>query len=230
MISPAAILRKLPPVPSATPVYKTTLTTTTNEDTTTWTSVDIGVPHRKRIIVLAAYHGVANILTSATVNGIPHFWQRQNQSHEVSLLAVQVPDGETAEITLTGVGSIRKAVAVYVFYPQDHTIIETLQATANTTTNATCSDLKVANRGCAIYVGAQHATLGTFTTTWTAGDAVNEDVDAQLESAASYTMGHIDVTVSSDTNDLTLAESTSGTKRLAVASWGPCAPYAGLTY
>jgi hypothetical protein len=214
-------LAKLPPVPSRTCVYKSTQTTTTDENTTTWTGIDIGTPHPKRVVILAVYHGVAASCT-ATVNSIPSYFRAQNTAHEVSIHCVQVPNGTTADIAVTAVSSLRKACSIYVFYPENHLPIDSGTATANTTTNANVADQKLVNGGCLVYVGAQHATLGTFTTTWNGTDTLSEDVDAQLEAAASYTMGKIaQAIISSDVNDVDLAESASGTKRLAVVTLGP---------
>lgn len=218
-----------PPVPSTTPVYKGTSTTTTDEATSTFTGIDIGVAHCRRIIILAVYHGVAASCT-ATVNGIPAYFRAQNTAHEVSLHAFQVPNGTLGTVTVTATASLRKAVAVYVAYPKNHAPTDSGTATANTTTNATVTDLKIEAGGFVVFVGAQHATVGAFTTTFSAGSpsagmSVTEDVDAQLEAVASYTMGRSLSTYgthpSSDTDDVVLAETVSGTKRLAAASWGP---------
>ena len=106
------------PVPSLTPIYKTTLTTTTNETTTEWTGVDIGTPHPKRIVILATYHGIAAAAT-CTVAGFPLNSVQQNSAHEFSIMSVHVPTSETtATITVSATGSIRKAVAIYVAYPR----------------------------------------------------------------------------------------------------------------
>lgn len=210
----------LPPVPSLTPIYKGVSTTVTNEDTSTFSSIDIGVGHPKRVVIVAAYHGVAAACT-VTLAGKPAYYREQNTAHEFSLHAFQVPDGVLAEIAVSATSSIRKAVAVYVAYPRNHLPLDGGTATANVGTNANVANLKVQAGGFLIYVGGQHATLGTFATTWNGVDAVTEDADAQLESAASYTMGRVVVTESTDLSDLDLAESVSGTKRLVATTWGP---------
>ena len=80
----------------------------------------------------------------------------------------------------------------------------------------------VRKNGSLIYMGLQHATLGTFTTTWAGPEAVTENVDAQIKSNASYTMGMIPLIQSSQfTRVLTLAASVSGTKRLLSLPVGP---------
>ncbi len=220
-------LANIPPVPSVTPIYKTTVSTTTDETTSTFNSVDIGTPHPKRIIILACYHGVAAAAT-ATVNGIDHYHRTQNTAHEFSMFAHYVPNGTTATITVSATSSIRKAVSVYVAYPENPMPLDSGTATANTGTNANVADMKTQASGFLIYSGGQHATLGTFTTTWNGTEAVTEDIDAQLESAASYTMGRITtITTSADLNDVNMAQSTSGTKRLVVTTWGPPRRQAG---
>lgn len=219
-----------PPVPSATPVYKTTLTTTTNENTTTWTGQDIGTPHRRRVVILAGYHGVAAAATG-TVNGNAFAYRAQNTTHEWAIMVFEAPVGTTADITVTATSSIRKAISVYVAYPRTWMPRQVGNVSAATTTDATVSGFASIHGGFVIYAGGQHATLGTFTTTWTgtaSGDVLTEDVDAQLEAAASYTAGWVDIRSSSASRSLTLAESTSGTKRLVLASFEPSFPSAGI--
>lgn len=219
---------QLPPAPSKDPIYKTTVTTTTDETTSTWTAVDIGVPHPQRLVILCVYHGVAAAAT-ATVNGISHCHRTQNTAHEFSMFAVPVPDGTDATITVSATGSTRKAVSVYVAYPNILLPLDSGTATANTTSNAVVSDQKVQRNGFFLYNGGQHATLGAFSITWNAGDPGGESVDAQLESVASYTAGYGNIATSSNTGDVTLSETVSGTKRLVVTSWGPPRDYAGLS-
>lgn len=218
------VLMPLPKVPSTTPIYKGTSTTTTDETTTTFSGLDIGTEHKKRIIIAACYHGVAASCT-ATLNGIPSYFRAQNTAHEFSIHAFQVPAGTTGALALSATGSLRKAASLYVAYPQIHAPLDSGTASAGTTTDANVADQKVQAGGFLIYAGGQHATLGTFTTTWNGTDAMTEDVDAQLEGVASYTMGRItQITVSTDLSDVNLAESTSGTKRLVVATFGPPPP------
>jgi hypothetical protein len=209
------ILRPLPPVPSKTVLYKGALTTTTDENTTTWSNVDIGVPHPKRIVVLAAFLGVSANPTCTVANRSFYFGVRQN---EFTVLAFLAPCCALADIVLTAASSIRKAVGVYVFYPDNHIQLDSGAVSAATTTDANLADLQVQKNGVLIYCGGQLATLGTFTTTWNGTDAVVEDADAQLESASSYTFGHINITVDTALSDLNMAESTSGTKRLAAVT------------
>lgn len=217
-----ATLGKLPPVPSTVPIYKTTVTDTANANASTFTGVDIGVPHPKRIVILAVFHGVAAACT-ATVNGKNCDMRVQNTAHEFSIFSVELPIGLLGDIVVTAASSIRKAVSVYVAYPKNPMPIDSGTATANTTTDANVANMKCQAAGFLIYSGGQLATLGTFTTTWNGagGESVVEDVDAQLESASSYTAGHINILRSDDLGDVNLAESTSGTKRLVAATWGP---------
>jgi hypothetical protein len=220
----AAHLANLPPVPSRTPIYKTTLTTTTDETTTTWTGVDIGEPHPNRLVILVSYVGAATATPHPVVNGISAggFITANN---EFNLYAISVKTGTTATVTVSGAGgSARKAVSVYVAYPENHMPLDSGNATANVGTDANVANIKVQAGGFLIYGGGQHATLGAFTTTWNGagGESVTEDVDAQLEATASYTMGRIATILrSDDLGDVNMAEDTSGTKRLVVVSWGP---------
>lgn len=209
-----------PPAPVAAPTYVSTQTTTTDQTTTTWTGLSIGVPHPRRIVIAAGYHGVAAAAT-AQCNGSDHYYRSQNTAHEFSLFAFFAPVGLTADISVSATGSLRKAFSIYYAYPANPLPVDDGQATANTTTNATIANLALRAGGFLVYAGGQHATLGTFTTTFP-GQTVTEDVDAQLETAASYTTGRIvTASVSSDAVTLDMAEATSGTKRLTAATWGP---------
>jgi hypothetical protein len=210
----------IPPVPSRVCEYKGTLTTTTNEDTTTWTDVDIGTPHPKRVVVLMAYAGAAAATSTGSINGIP--LTAEGASSVFVVGSALVPNGTTATLVLTTASSLRKAVSVYVLYPENHARIDRLTDTASGTTDAVLPNLDVVAGGTLIYAGGQNAVLGTFTTTWSGTDAVTEDVDAQLEGVASYTMGHISpISVSSNEDDLTLAESASGAKAFIAITYGP---------
>lgn len=227
--APNLILRAAPPpVPSLIPIYKTTLTTTANEDTTVWTGVDIGLPHPKRLIVLAGYRGVSVSFnpTQVSVNGIQAC--ETERAREWLLAAVPEPTGmKLAEISVTGTGSVRKAVSVWVYYPERLPTQDDFFGVGNVagTTDANVANVTARAKGCLLYAGGQTATLGTFTTTWGGADAVVKDVEAQLESATSYTAGHINFTVSSNTNAINMAESNSGTKNLVAMSLPP--PYRG---
>lgn len=217
----------MPAVPSRAVIYKTTLTTTTDESNSTFSSVDIGVPHPRRIIILAIFKGVATTASAwlhSSANVTKFHRAADNGSHEVAIYFLPWAGNSTVETIVVGAtSSLRKAVGVYIAYPYDPLPIDSGTATANTTSDATVTNMATAGGGFAIYAGCQQSTLGTFTTTWNGAgaEAVTEDVDAQLESASSYTFGHIDIVQADAQGDVTLAESTSGTKRLAVATWGP---------
>jgi hypothetical protein len=205
------------PIPSAVPIYKTTLTTTTNETTTTWLAQDIGTPHAQRVVILAVYGGGTSALTG-TVAGISPTSTAHNTSRWVGLMSFAVPSGATADIVVDVPSSARKAVAVYVAYPASATMVSSDDDSAAGTTDVVASALTANAGGFLIYAGGQNAFLGTFSTTWSGADAVVEDVDAQLEAVASYTMGHINLTESISGN-LTMAETASGTKHIFAATW-----------
>ncbi len=206
-------------------------TVTTNQTSTTWSSIDLlGPEHPKRIVVVGVWHGINASATPAALDGIPYFFREQNTAHEFSMFAFQVPCGTGAIHTLNiqAVGSLTKANQFYTFYPACHAPLDSGTATANTTANAVVSNIKFMSGGVAFYCGGQNATLGAFGTTWNGTADIIEDTDAQLE-AGSYTFGRIGCVTtqaSSDLSDVTLAETVSGTKRLVVASWGPPYRYA----
>ena len=213
------IVKKLPVVPFAGCQYKSTQTDTVDQTNSTFSSVAIGAAHLDRIIILAIFQGVNGALTTASVNGYDAY--HITTLNEFSIAACKVPNDTTATIVVGATSSVRKAVGVYVAYPQHPLPTFFGSGTANVGTNATVANVKAVNNGCLIYSGGQLATLGTFTTTWGGSDAVTENADAQLEATSSYTNGNINFTVSSGANTVTLAASANGTKRLIVACWGP---------
>jgi hypothetical protein len=194
-------------------------TTTTDETTTTFNNLPIGVEHPRRLVIASVYHGVAAACT-ATCNGT-NMHRIQNTAHEFSIFFLQVPVGTTASISISATSSVRKKLTVFISYPSNPIPLDSGTDTANTTTNASVANLQVQYLGCLIYSGGQHATLGAFTTSWGGSEVVTETNDAQLEAAASYTDGYIAVITSTSTNALTLAETVSGTKRLVVGTWQP---------
>lgn len=206
------ILKKLPKAPFNGCQFKTTLTQTVDETTTTWNSVDIGVEHPNRVVILAILMGVGVDGTS-TVNGAGNNGRARSGTCEIT--THKVPTGTSVTVTVTATGSVRKAVGVYVAYPKDTVTRNSGSGTANTTTAATNTPIVAIKNGFLIYIGVQAATLGTFTTTSNGTDAVTEDVDAQIEATSSYTFGHINFTESHSNRTLTLTQSTSGTKNLA---------------
>lgn len=224
MITRRLIRRALPRVPSTTPVFQgPVLTTTTNETTTTFAAAPIGTPHPKRIVILAIYAGVAGAANLvATVNGIsPFFVQTSNIG---TIQVFQVPNDTTADIVVSLVNSTRKAVAVFVAYPNYILPLDSGTITVASGTPMTLADAKVQAGGFLVYLGMQNATVGAFGTAWGGADAVVEDADAQLEAAASYTMGHVNVTVSTDLDDLVITPTVNGNASGAFVSWGPPAP------
>jgi hypothetical protein len=209
-------LDTIPKVPFAGCVDQGAMsTTTTNEDSTTFTDVSIGAEHPKRVVAVMVYHGVAALCT-VTINGKPCAFVRQD---EVSAHWVDIPNGTTASVTITAASSLRKAFRVFVCYPASHMPLGKSTVTAGGTTDAVISNFPVHALGCTAYGGSQ-SVLGTYTTTWSEADAVNESIDAQLEASISYTFGYINHTVSSSQNTLTMAETTSGNKRLARVTFG----------
>jgi hypothetical protein len=215
-----AMVLTVPPVPSTAPIYKGTSTTTTDETDTTFSGLDIGTPHPYRLVVLGCYHGSTSAPT-ATINGTAAN-RIYATGHECAMFWLRVPTGLTATVVVSATSSLRKAIGLYVAYPRYPLPIDFGTATANTTSDATVTNVQVQAGGFVVMAGGQHATLGAFTTTFGA-QSVTEDVDAQLEAAASYSFTSVaNVGTSESTATARLAETVSGTKRFAVASWGPC--------
>ena len=217
------ITRPIPRAPFTGVQYLGDASTTTNETTSTWSGAVIGDPHPDRIIILAIYQGVNGDVTDAQVNNQPFYFK--NRLNEFAITAHRVPHETTATISVSATSSLRKAIGGYVAYPLNPIPLGFGSASATTTNDAVISNIKAQVNGGLVYSGGQNATLGTFTTVWSGADAVVEDIDLQLEATASYTFGHINFTGSTDQSSLTLQESTSGTKRLCAATWGPARGY-----
>lgn len=215
-------LSDLPPVPSRFPIYKGQLETTTDETTTTWTDVDIGQPHPQRLIILSCFHGVAASV-SGTVNGYKVTRLIQGSSGFFNaIITFLVPTGLTATVTVTANSSIHKGVGVYVAYPKNPIPIDFGVATAGGVSDATVSNIKVQKDGFLIWTGAQLSVVGSLSATWNGADTATEDYESQIEVTSTYCNGQINaISVSSDNDDMTLAETAGGTKHLHVASWGP---------
>src|SRR4051812_42067161 len=108
------VLKKLPKPPFVGCQYKTTLTDTANATLSTWSSVDIGVEHPNRVIIIAAFVGVSAVATSV-VHGVDY--SQRARLAEDQITSHLVPTGKSVTITVSAAGSIRKAVSVYVAYP-----------------------------------------------------------------------------------------------------------------
>jgi hypothetical protein len=209
---------RYPPVPSRVPIFKTTLTDTTDADTSTFTEVDIGVPHPRRVVILATMHGVIANVTATVQGSLGRVSSASQSSRYTSIMSYRVPKGFTTEIVVTSAASLRKAVGVFVAYPLSHLIESSDDTTQATTTDAVLTVNGMAD-GFVIYSGAQLNILGAFGATWSGTDAAVESVDAQLEATSSYSFGYVPLTQTLVGATLTIAETTSGTKHATAAAF-----------
>jgi hypothetical protein len=208
-------------IPYAGVQRKTALTTTTDETTSTWLSVDIGEAHARRVVTLVCFNA-ADVAITATINGNAADHTANSATRNLAILSFLVPTGTTCTVAMTGnVGSPRKAVGVFVGYPSSVTPVSNASDSAGTTTNAVASSLTANIGGYLVYGGAQTGAVGAFTTTWSGSDAVSESADAQLEAASTYTFGCIPIFTEdiAGTGTLTLAETVTGTKRIWAATY-----------
>jgi hypothetical protein len=135
------LTRRLPAAPFSGCQYQTTVTTTADENSSTFTGVNIGTPHPKRLIILGIFQGVAADVTVASVNGIDFCFK--NRFNEWCIAACLVPNGTLGDIVVTAASSVRKAVSVWVGYPSNPIPLDFGSATANTTSDANVADQKV---------------------------------------------------------------------------------------
>jgi hypothetical protein len=197
-----------------------TQTTTTNQTTTTWSGLDIGVPHPKRVVVVGYFSGATNEST-VTLNGLsPVALENNNDgTRYTNTYVFSVPSGTTGELIASTSGSSRKAASIWVYYPHQPFAISSGQDSATGGTLLTAS-LTVQAGGAIFYTGELSAVLSTVTTTWGGTESVVEDVDDQLEATSTYTMGHINILTSS-VNTLTLTPVDQAAKQLSAIVLGP---------
>jgi hypothetical protein len=210
----------MPPVPSLTPVYMSTQTTTTDQATTTWSGLDIGVPHPKRVVVVGYFSGATNAST-VTLNGLEPVALENNNggTRYTNTYVFPVPSGTTGELIASTSGSSRKAASIWVYYPNRPFAISSGQDSA-TGSNPISASLTVQAGGAVFYTAECSAVLSTFTTTWGGTESVVEDVDAQHEATSTYTMGHINILTSS-VNTLTATPVDAAAKQLSAIVLGP---------
>lgn len=212
------------PVPSATFIYKGNAEDTANKtsgQTYTFSGKDIGTAHAKRIVVVGLFCNVN--VTDVTIGGVTATRaDAASGSQLYRIYSAAVPSGTTADIVITvGGNSGRCAIMWGIGYPNSATKLGGGTGTATGTSNVVHSISNTVQEigGFIVAIGGRHDTLGTATWTWGGADAITEDVDTQIESTASYSFAHINLT-EDVTNNLTFAFSVSATKTMAWASWG----------
>lgn len=215
------------PVPSAVPIYKTTLTSTSNVasgSSYTFSTVDVGVAHSKRIVIIghispSGSTGIPLIGGTSATNVAS-----DGSAAGFNLSVAPAPTGTTLDIEIPIIAgtAARCVVAVWIAYPNSITKVDSGNDTsgASGTTDAVASDIAVVPGGFLIAWGGQISTVGSFTGTWSGIDTPVEDVDATLEATTSYAGWSMATTETASGGDFTMAESVSGQKELCVASWG----------
>lgn len=190
----------------------------------TFSSVNIGTPDSKRLVVVHA--GIGGTISpnqiGMTVNGVTAEKILGGASAQ-GIFTALVPTGTLVDIVLTnnsGVVSTRQMAGVFVCYPDDPVAIEALAAGVSGSTDAVISDIAVVAGGFVVWCYEQYNTAGTVSVTWTGAEAVNESYDTTLETST-WAGGYVLPLTDNTTADMTAAESTSGFKELLVCSWGP---------
>lgn len=210
--------------PSTTFIYKGNAEDTANKtsgQTYIFSGKDIGTAHAKRIVVVGLFCNVN--VTDVTIGGVTATRaDAASGSQSYRIYSAAVPSGTTADIVVTvGGNSGRCAIMWGIAYPNSSTKLGGGTGTATGTSNVvhSISNTVQETGGFIVAIGGRHDTLGTATWTWGGADAITEDVDTQIESTASYSFAHINLT-EDVTNNLTFAFSVSATKLMAWASWG----------
>lgn len=190
----------------------------------TFAGVNLGISDAKRLIVVGVHTGsfdhdlvtVAGNNASAVgtaANTVAGFWR---------LWSYQLGAGVTSgDITVRSAGTsiTRCGIGVWALYPTSATPRDSGNDNASSTTDAVVPDLDVASGGTVIWFGGQQSVVDGVTVTWNGTDSVTQDFQNTLEAAARIAGGRIAITETNSTRDLTLAETTSGTKVLVAASW-----------
>lgn len=212
--------------PSSVFIYKTALTDTTNKtsgQTYSWAGQDIGTAHTNRIVIAGVFSPAGGLTFDLTIGGVTA--TPPISGTVFNICSAAVPTGTTADFVVTCNDAYSRFVIMYgIYYPSSATPLGSGQASANGTTDATASvtAAKQATNGLLIAAGGQEATVGSFTWSWSGADSLTEHVDTTIESASSYSMVSLQFTTVG-TQTLTMAESVSGTKKFAYATWGAAA-------
>lgn len=213
--------------PSSTFIYKSpALTDTANKtdgQTYSWTGKDIGTAHTNRIVIAGVFSPAGGLTFDLTIGGVTA--TPPINGTVFNICSAAVPTGTTADFVMTVHDAYSRAVICYgIYYPSSATPLGSGSASANGTTNATASvtAAKQATNGLLIAFGGQEAIVGDFTWSWSGADSLTEHVDTTIESASSYSMVSLQFTTVG-TQTLTMAESVSGTKKFAYATWGAAA-------
>lgn len=228
-IARSPVCRPKPPVPYYSGdvpqvlQFSSTLTRTIDETATTWTGVDLKLPHPDRVILFMCHHGANAAPNSASLNGTPCLLLQTITSYSTYMIHYPEPV-TTGTFVFSVTGSIRKGVGVYVLYPRSPVPLEVGQVNAAGTSDAVYTDCEVQAGGCMIHMCGSLSSNVTFTTpTWSGVDTPVEQYDTALETASGFTHGYTLITRSSVLDDLTVAVSGTSTRRLLVASFA--APY-----
>lgn len=186
-------------------------------------SVNMGTDHADRVVMIGVESSVA--LTSATLGGVAMTAGPTNLALTMWYLATggTALDGQTTvDFVVTnnsGSTATRCEIAVWVCYPASKTPVDSDAAAASSTNDVVLTDLSVTAGGFVAAIG--QCLAGGMAFSWNGVDAVVEDFDLAAESTTCVGGAHILVTETSAVRDLTLAEVTSGTKRMAALSFGP---------
>lgn len=208
--------------PATNFIYKNTVSDTTDKtvgQTWTFSTNDVGTEHAKRLVILGV-HASTNP-SGITVGGVSAT-RISSGSFGFTIWAVAFPTGSTADFVATAAGSTSRIVISYgIAYPNSPTRLGTGANSAGTTTDIveSISNTVMEIGGFLVAFGGAGATLGTSTWTWAGTDTLTEDSDAQLESTATYSFAHVNLT-EAVTRNLTYHLSASGNKQMAWATWG----------
>jgi hypothetical protein len=211
-----------PGVPSSTVTYKTTLTDTANKtvgNTYTFSAVDIGTAHEKRLVHVGFYP--YSSVHTMTIGGVAAVLVENEENF--SLFQASVPTGTTADIIVTAGGSMSRCVlVVWIGYPDNATrrFADSDEQDDVTPIAILVNGNGVVSGGYVLAFGGYPSGLATHTGTWTGVDTPAENVDAQIESATSYAGYSIATTETSASLIFTLTGSISGDKKLVVAAYG----------
>lgn len=199
--------------------------TTNGSATYTFTNFDISAApeHANRLIVVfASTPGQNQSAGSSNIGGSAA--TKYGSEVAEGVYGRVVATGSTATITISpgAGGSDHCVIKVYAIYPASSTQVDLVQnSTTIGTAAVTVNDLEVVAGGVVIYGAHNTNNTGTWSVTWTGADTVVEDYDTATESSAE-TSGHIEISASTTTDDLTATRSTfAGDRgRFIAVSWG----------
>ncbi len=205
--------------------YETTVASTTDLTTYTFSTVDIGTANADRCVIVSAIarkSGASATLSTVTIGGVSATIVVQNTNNVTNtdvagLAAAIVPTGTTGDIVVTwSAGMLRSQIGVWTAIGTDS--CTTPHDTGSSLSGDPSTTIDIADAGAA--VGAGLTAAGT-TASWT---GLTENFDATLETFVTATGASASAMSAETGRTVTIDFAAAGVESVGVfASWAPAA-------